>query len=206
MTGWPEGPLRERGLALASKLIMLQRIALRINQQIQRLKEGLNDESKLNNCIQQGYAYPLPDRFLPYEILVDIESLIFESRSVYEIIGHFLKNFFRHILEQHITEAEVIGTLKERGIDTQWIRVLRDFRVLFFHDTAPWPAVKIVSREPLKIELVILKKTVQRFDNPDDYIEFDEIRSIYEGLDTSLGVIYQWIIEKIEEFEEEPQA
>lgn len=201
MREWAEGPMREKGLALATKLKMLQRVTLRVDHQIQRLKEQLNNNARINDCIQGGSAYSISDPNLPYDILVDIDSFLFESRSAYEIVGEFLNEFFRLILGYNITESQLVEMLDSRGIETGWIRALRDHRILFFHRTAPWIAVEVVSREPLEIELVILKKTVQELDNPEDYIKFEQLRSIYQGFIASLDATYQWLIEKIEEFE-----
>ncbi len=202
MQDWPDGPLLERGLALATKLMMLARIARRINLHIQRVRDELTDEQSVNEHIRRGFAFRLTEQTLPYDILIDIESFIFESRSAYEIIGRFLDNFFSHILDQSITQDELIEMLDGRDIDTQWITELSNDRNLFIHETAPWLAVKIASREPLEIELVILKENIQDFANPEDYIEFDQLRNIYQGFESSLRAIREFIFEKIRQFEQ----
>ena len=59
MQDWPNGPLLERGLALATKLIMLAIIARRINLHIQRVRDELTDEQGVNEHIRRGFSFRL---------------------------------------------------------------------------------------------------------------------------------------------------
>jgi len=201
MDSWGSSPLNEMGLALATKLAMLNQVVRRVDLQLQRLKEQLNDESMINECIRRGAAYKIADQVLPYEILVDIDSFIFESRSAYEIVGRFLVDFFERVLKRKVSESELKELLVVRIPDIRWIEELRNNRILFFHNTSPWIAVNIVQKTPLEFELVILKGNVKNFDNPDDYIKLDQLRAIYQGFEYSLTALQQWVIGKIEEFE-----
>src|SRR5436190_7965843 len=195
---WGSSHLKEMSFALATKLTMLSQVICRVDQQLRRLSEQLIDESKINECIRRGAAYRIADKVLPYELLIDIDSFLFESRSAYEIVGHFLCQFFDHILGCSLNEAELKKLLDARNIDTRWIEELRENRIMFFHKTAPWIVLEIVSRKPLRFELLVLKKNVKDFTDPDAYIRFEQLPTIYRGFESSLKVLHQWVLEKIQ--------
>jgi hypothetical protein len=205
MKRWGETPLRELGLAIGTKLTMLPIVAARVNRQIQRLGDEL-DESRVDRCLDRGSAYRLGDPSFPFEILVDLDSFLFESRSTYEIVGHFLKEFFRHILGRDVSQEELQALLKAQGIDTQWIQELRDNRILFFHNTAPWIAIHILSKRPLRFELVLLKKGAKDAATPEDHLHFEQLQAIYHGFASSLEALQRWVIQQIEDVEREAGA
>jgi hypothetical protein len=198
---WGTTPLRELGLALATKLTMLPIIAERVNREIERLAEELDNESRINECLDHGAGYRITDKLLPYEILIDIDSFLFESRSAYEIVGKFLKEFFEHILRRRVTEVQLKARLEVRIPDIRWIEELREKRILFFRETAPWIAVCISSKNPLRFELVVLRKNVKDFTDPNNYFNFEQLQAIYNGFASSLEALRQWVIEQIEELE-----
>jgi len=202
IASWGDTPLREMGLALSTKLAMLSQIVNRVDYQLQRLAGYLEkDDQKINECLHKNASYVVPDNELPYEILVDIDSFLFESRSTYEIIGHFLSEFIKRILGLKVSESELKVMLASQGIDIRWIEELRKGRILFFHSTAPWIALEIKSINPPRFELLVLKRDVKDFTNTDDYFHFGQLREIYQGFGSSMGAMYQWVLDQIEGFE-----
>ena len=85
---------------------------------------------------------------MPYRLLVDLDSFLFELRSTYEIVGKFLGGFFGRVLGRKLQEAEVIAALEASGNDTKWIGMLRRERVVSFHQTAPWIVFEVERGEP----------------------------------------------------------
>lgn len=81
MAAWPTSPLREMCLALATKFAMLLQVIGRIDHQLERLGKEMSDPAKIDECLQQGACYPIADKDLPFEVLVDVDSFLFESRS-----------------------------------------------------------------------------------------------------------------------------
>jgi hypothetical protein len=201
MKAWGETPLRELGLAIGTKLTMLPVVVARINRQIQLLRDQL-DESRVDQCLNQGAGYGLSDRAFPFEILVDLDSFLYESRSTYEIVGHFLKEFFSHILGRDVSQGEIQALLQCEGLDTQWIQELQENRILFFHNTAPWLAIQILSKTPLRFELVLLKKVARDAAGFGDRLHFKQLQAIYHGFASSLEALQRWVIRQIGEFEE----
>jgi len=201
MEAWESTPLSEMGSALATKMSMLGLVLRRFDQQMRRLNDELKDQSDatLREMVREQVVHTTGDDALPCEILVEVDSFFFESRSAYEIVGKFLREFFQRIWAEDVSEAEIIRPLEEERIDTRWIKQLRDHRVLFFHHTAPWIALEVVSWEPHRFDLLVLKKLVP--DDPSDVIHFNELVEIYRGFATSMNALHRFVLKRIEEFE-----
>ena len=71
--------------------------------------------------LAKGGAFTLKDKELPYELLLDMDSFIFETRSLYEIMGKFLVELFRALFGKAVTEADIQAILSAGDIDTRWI-------------------------------------------------------------------------------------
>jgi len=150
MNSWAKTPLKDMGLTLATKLAMLSQVTRRFDMQFQRLAEHLREEEdEVRECVQTRSSYRVPENELPYELLVDIDCFLFESRSTYEMVGKFLREFYYRILDRKVNEDEIKSMLSERGADVRWIEELSQNRNLFIHETAPWIALKIESIKPL---------------------------------------------------------
>lgn len=200
---WSETPLRELGFAITTRMHILARCILRLNASVARLREEFNsDFPQVEACLAEGYAFHPRDGELPYELLLDMDSFIFESRSLYEIVGKFLVALFAALFDRKITESELREILAAKGIDTRWISELRESRKLFFHETAPWIAVK-VQQDGMKVEPVLLKRHMTTFEDPNDLIDFSALREIYEGFVASLTALHQFVMEQIRQHESE---
>jgi hypothetical protein len=194
-------PLSEMGCSLATKISILGRVIRRFDAEMVRLNDELKEKTdeEIRTLLRGGFVFTTRDEHLPYDILAAVETFLFESRSAYEIVGKFLREFFQRILGQTVTEEALITGLEADGVDIRWIDQLRDHRVLFFHNTAPWIALEVVSWQPRRFELLVLKKTVP--DEAGDIIRFKELVDISRGFQTSLGALHLLILKRIEEFE-----
>jgi hypothetical protein len=189
-------------LAVASKLKMLDIIVNDFDQRLSDLYRVLaNDPARVQECIECGGAYRFREEALPFELLVDIDSFLFESRSAYEILVSFLRKFFRSILSRKLERQEVFALLEAQQIDTRWIDQLRKNRNLYSHKTAPWVALRRTSADGPQFELLILKKDVQDLSDPRTYIRFQDLRDIYYGFYSSLDEIVSWMMRQTEDFE-----
>jgi hypothetical protein len=138
----------------------------------------------------------LKDNEPPYELLLDMDSFIFETRSLYEIMGKFLVTLFAVLFDRKMTEPELQIVLSGNDIDTRWITVLRENRKLFFHETAPWLGVQ-VKREKMSFDPILLKRNTATFDDPDDFVSFASLREIYEGFVSSATMLHQFVMDQI---------
>jgi hypothetical protein len=202
---WGASPLSELGIAVATKRAMLPLIVGRVDEALQLMIAEFNakpDEVKwcLSRWFPKG-AFRTRDRNLPYRLLIDIESFLFEFRSAYEIVGEFLREFFGRVLRSKLQETQVIAALEAGGNDTEWISLLRKERVVFFHDTAPWIVFEVKDNGPFKYHLVVLKRNARDLSNPEDYVRLHEYRAILLGFERSMEFLAGWLIEHIEKLE-----
>ena len=128
-----------------------------------------------------------------YDICDSVDSILFESRSAYEITGKFVGRFCEVILERPIKQADLIRVLTDAGHDVVWIKELQENRILFFHQTAPWIALEIKQRDPLQFELVVMKENLKDFDDPSKFITQSELSDIWDGYERSMVAIKEWL-------------
>ena len=119
---WSESPLKELGIAITTRMQMMGLSIRRLNARVAALREEIAaDSSQLDAALSRGYVFQLKDRNLAYELLLDMDSFIFETRSLYEIVGKFLVALFDILFGRKMTEAELQSMLAAKGIDTRWI-------------------------------------------------------------------------------------
>ena len=195
--GWSDTPLMELGFAITTRIHMLGLCIRHLNDQVSSLRDELSgDLPQVEWSLAKGGAFTLKDKELPYEQLLEMDSFIFETRSLYEIMGKFLVQLFRALFGKALTEADLQAILSANNIDTRWIADLRENRKLFFHQTAPWVAVRVEGEE-MKFDPVLLKRNVQTFDDPDSFVEFARLREIYDGFVASATELHRFVIEQI---------
>jgi hypothetical protein len=162
-------------------------------------QELCSDISELDACISGGFAFGPKDKQLPYELLLDMDSFIFETRSLYEITGKFLVALFQILFARIITESDLQSLLASAGIDARWIVELQENRKLFFHQTAPWLAVQM-QRENMIFDPILLKRQTTSF-APEDFVSFNTLREIYEGFVDSATELHRYTMEQIRLYE-----
>ena len=205
---WSETPLKELGIAITTRMHMLGLGVRRLNARVAALRaEIAADPSQLDAALSEGYVFQLKDKDLAYELLLDMDSFLFEARSLYELVGKFLVALFDALFGRKITQAELQSILADKGIDTRWITELRENRILFFHQTAPWLAVQVDKTRTI-VNPVLLKTPATTFDNPDERVDYDALRAIYEGFVNSTTELHLFIMEQIRvcESDTEPKA
>ena len=203
---WSDTPLKELGFAITTRIHMLGRCVRRLNAHVAELREQINkDDEQLGLCLAKSYSFRLPNRELPYELLLDMDSFIFETRSLYEIMGEFLTSLFQLVFNRKITQDGLKSLLSDAGIDTRWTDELKDARILFFHKTAPWLAVQI-DQVGKRHNPVLLKRNVITFENPVDFIEFSTLREIFERFVDSASELHRFVLEQIRNAESNSTA
>jgi hypothetical protein len=142
-------------------------------------------------------GWPPGARQQPYEVLVDIDTFLFEFRSAYEILGKFLLRFFAEILGRRVKEAEIRAYLESKGIDMSWSDELREHRKLFFHEQAPWLAVRVANWDPWDGDLIILAHAGANPEDSSESIPFQQMSAIYSGMAKSLQHLHEWLLDEI---------
>jgi hypothetical protein len=198
---WSEVGLAERGFAVTTRLSIAFCVARRIQILVKQLRDEVAASRKLEALLSRGAVYSPNDPWLVYEICAAVDAFFFEYRSCYELLGHFFKDFGEHMLGKTITEKELTNALADPGFPTEWIKPLQANRILFFHNTAPWIALRINDRDPLNCSLVVMKKNLHSFDEPEDYVLQSDLAETIEGFQKASWRLRDWLLEKVEDFE-----
>ena len=190
---WAESGLGALALALATKLEVRQRVARRFRELMQRLFEEIEDAGDIGHLLEGGYVFTATEPGLLYDICASVDSVLFESRSAYEITGRFVGRFCEVILNRRVTQEDLVGVLDDAGHDVSWVEELRGNRILFFHETAPWIALEIQEREPLQFQLLVLKENLKDFDDRSKFLTQSELQDAWDGYEKSMVVIKEWL-------------
>jgi len=194
-------------LAFATKLAILRTVVDRFNGDLVGLNKDLaNHPDRVRRCMLDEFVYQLEDEDLVFRILASLDAFLYESRSAYELMGKFLRGLFDSVLETPLTERTLRKELRDRGCDIRWIDVLHDERITYFHETAPWIALrKLAAGEPTAFEMLIVRRHSGYHLKHEDCIELAEYREIYAGFNDSLANIQRFVLDAIAHAEE-PQT
>jgi hypothetical protein len=198
----PQGTLGDFAIALATKLAILGTVVSRFNADYKRLLELADDDAeriKINR--ETGTVWSLSNDQLTYQLLAGIDAFIFEARSTYEIFGKFLVAFCGIIFKQNLTEEGLKDILRDEGLDVAWATLLHDERILFFHNTAPWLALRFDDAKSDSPELLIVRGNVKTLDDPDSFIRLSDYNRIYSGLESALDKLQRYLVTRISQYE-----
>jgi len=201
LSKWKEIGLTEIGMAFTTRLELRYRAAFKFSKLLQKLRDEINDSGKLDELLNGGYVYDPEDHRILYDICVAIDALYFESRSAYEIFGRFVRTFAEKILNCKFTEKKIQQVLIDSGQETDWIEEVREHRKLFFHETAPWIALSILKRQPLKLSLIVMKVNLRNLDDPSKYITQQQLIDSWNAFERAISIICDWLKEQIDVFE-----
>jgi len=200
---WGESEISELGIALTTKFTMLPYVSDRLNKHLSDLAHQITDMNLVNEHITNNSAYTIKNTDLPYELLIDLDAFIFETRSSYELMGKFIKEFFKYVLNKNIKEKDLHDALTDSGMDLRWTETLRDGRIHFFHNAAPWFAVEVHQTKPVfNFSIVLLKKNlIDIKSNKEHYINFNELREINLSFQESNIALRDWMLKQVNEVE-----
>ena len=191
---WPT----EQMIAFATKLALIRVIQRRFNEDVAKLSEELgNKVAEIQRCIPEHKALRLADSDLAFRLVAGIDAFIFEARSAYEILGTVVRQIADNILGIKVDEKALREILEAKGRDTRWIDDLRDERITFFHQTAPWFAVEVTENDP-PYEILVLRRNA--YDLESDVsaaFPLAMLNRIFFGFDGAVGVIEEWLLEEI---------
>ena len=200
---WTESGLGELAVALATKLEVRTRVAKRFRELMAKLLDELCEAEDLGYLLDGGFVFTPDDRGILYDICGSVDSVVFESRSAYEITGKFVSRFTEVILDRRIGQEDLMDVLRTAGQDVAWIEELRRNRILFFHETTPWIALEIHERDPLKFQLVVMKENLKNFDDRSKFITQSALADMWRGYEESIVAILEWLEKELDEVTEE---
>jgi len=186
----------ELGMHISIRLNMLPKVFQRINTEYFKLCENLKNVGSKNRSTRNknGYAYEI-DNNLKYEILIDIDALLFELNSCCELMCKLIVDLYKHA-DKHIMQTPGVfikELLKKSNSQIDWFVDLHRHRNFFIHEGAPYIAIDISNRA--NNDLIIMKENLKTFDDPDKFLLLSEVNIIIQGFINSKPVIQKNLID-----------
>jgi len=88
--------------------------------------------------------------------------------------------------------------MRAQGHSFDWAEELRKYRASFFHETAPWIALEMTSRDFRRYELLILNENIADLEKNPNYARFDGYRRIWFGVQACATDMQQWALARLD--------
>ncbi len=145
------------------------------------------------------YAFTIEDDYLIFNILIFIDSLLFEINSTCELISSYLYEIYaftgKNIAKKDIGK-EFKKIIKEAGEDIEWFENLDSHINFFIHEGAPWVAVDISNED--YYDLIIMKENLKAFDDEEKYITLSELSEIVDGFQRAKAILQKHLVDYID--------
>lgn len=198
---WAEAGLGQLALDIATRLTICDRVHSRLAELLEEIRTELRDWSGLDEAIDGQHCFRPARPAVSFDICEAVDGLIFEFRSVYELIGKFAKLFAREMLGIAVTQDELLGAVRASGGESDWVELVREHRILFFHEAAPWIAMQVHRRKPASCSLLVMKGNIGSFENPQDYLTEHQLVAAISGLKAAVPAVVEWLEARLAETE-----
>ena len=196
-----ENRIIQLGLHISTRLNFLPRIVENTNNNVESLYEAVsqrNDEHESTNNVE-GVSLRV-NRDLIYNLLINIDSLLFELNSVCDLIARLFENLHNHIdtpMPQQNAGLSIREVLQQADNDASWFNLLDRYRNFFIHEGAPYIAVDITNEEN-NYDLLLMKSNLTNFDDETQFLRLSAVNSVVQGFLQSKPILQQYLINKIQ--------
>lgn len=196
-------------------------------------------EAALSNMYHHPEILQLPGfvispevKTLQYELLLCLDSLVFEFRSYLDLIATFCHRVLDGISKGPSTDFVVLSSgqkimlfnkshelirhnyllylCDELNHPTEWYTLLNGDRNLFTHESAPYCAIEFsfVPPNEAEFEAIIMRRNITDFStaDPKDYFRVSEFQPIVDGMLKFAPAVQAYIISKIPDTSNENNA
>ena len=186
------------GLSISTRLDMLPRIVHRINEEVAKVYKAVeaHNSKHIFTPKNEGYVFEI-DENLKFNLLIDLDSLLFELNSVCELMTNLFFELYTHAGNK--IDKKKVGRLIKKVIEgsgkpSDWFIDLDTHRNFFMHEAAPYFAVDVTKGQG-KFDLLIMKENIKNFDDRSKFIKLSEINSIVQGFLCSKQLIQRHLID-----------
>ena len=190
-----DSSVRELGIHISTRINMLPYIIKRINLGWNELYEQVreHEDKYVYEKNKDGYAIRVNEE-LKYQLIIDIDSFLFETNSCAELIRNFLSEIYQNLgikFRQDKTGSIIRQLIIDSGEDASWFEILVKNRNFFIHEGAPYIAIDISSETP---DLIIMKENLREFNNPSKFTTLSELDSVLKGFTKAKAILQKHII------------
>ncbi len=192
--------LSELALYISTKLNMMPRIIESINKQCNALWDIIKERDKEDDYWNehQGRALLLDDE-LKYNLIIDLDSLIFELKSCLDLMRQFLMEIYK-LTNSKISHKQINNEFKnivlKDDLNATWYDDLEKHRTFFIHLGAPYIAIDLTNEEKY-YDLIIMKESLKKFDNRKKLLLLSDLNKIVNGFLKARGALQEYIIKHL---------
>ncbi len=189
---------RELGTYISLKREIIRRIVSRIKDEIEELYNLVetHENDNVSSIMKDGTSFSV-DNDLKYCLIADIEALLFELFSCWQITKRFVLKIHQHVgnrFPRKQIDSEISAILSEHGHNIEWCELLKDHRIFMAHIGGAYLAIDISRGTRENWDLIIMKKNIKIFDNRDEYIPFSELNGIFEDFKFAMNILQAHLI------------
>lgn len=192
--------IKELGGHISIRLNILPRVIERINKEVKEVFLKACSHKPVHEFSEgnEGFALPL-DNDLKYNLITDIDSLLFELNSVCELMEKLFDLLYSHAGQGQHTKKGTAG-LKIKSVienseqDPGWFRALDDHRNFFIHEGAPYFVIDITGG-PENYDMLIMKENIKEFKDESKYIKLSELNEMVQGFEAAIPAIQENLID-----------
>ena len=123
------------GLSISTRLDMLPRIVHRINDEVNKVYEATKAHKKEHIFTEkkEGYAFEIEEN-LKFNLLVDIDSLLFELNSICELMTNLFFVLYTHIgknIKKKEAGRRIKKVIENAGKSSDWFKELDNQKNFF---------------------------------------------------------------------------
>ena len=193
--------LSELALYISTKLNMMPHIIERVNKECNEIwevtKKGDKEGDYWNG--HEGRALLLDDDLI-YNLIIDLDSLMFELKSCLELMRQFLLQIYQ-VSNSKISHKQINNEFKnivlKDGMNATWYDDLEKHRTFFIHLGAPYIAIDLTNEEKY-YDLIIMKENLKKFDNRKKFLLLSDLNKIVNGFLKARGALQEHIIKHLE--------
>ncbi len=194
----PKEVKSQLGLSISTRLDMLPYIVHRINEEVNEVYKATkaHKEEHIFTEEREGYVFDIDER-LKFNLLVDIDSLLFELNSICELMASLFYELYTGIgnkIKKKEVGLRIKNIIEGTGKSSNWFIELDNQRNFFMHEAAPYLAVDI-SEGPGNYDLLIMRENIKIFNDPSKFLRLSKINSIVEGFSAAKKIIKNHLIE-----------
>jgi hypothetical protein len=198
--GWMTSGAASAAVALSSKLVMLNLSVERLYRSVQAMRAAVADCSHAERVAASNKTLPIKPDDLPFELLLDLEVLMLEFRSAFEMLRRYLLCVHKLLALPRPKEPDLVAELEAGGVPTAWIAVLKNRRDRLAHEAPGWIAYRVKSFSPLVAQELFTNTPGMDEGLIADALSIDDIRAIPEGMSRALDHFQDALVERVREF------
>jgi len=192
--------LSELALYISTKLTMMPHIFERVSKECSEIWDITKKRDKEVDYWNghEGRALVLDDE-LTYNLIIDLDSLMFELKSCLEIMRRFLIEIYK-LTNKKINHKQINNEFKDiiqhNAMNATWYDDLEKHRTFFIHLGAPYIAIDLTN-EGKYYDLIIMKENLKKFDNRRKFLLLSDLNKIVNGFLKARGALQKHIIDYI---------